>query len=69
MNAIDILAQHVVATLPDSIIERRHLLVALAATMRRNHGAYISVLDQIRAIDAVQKLQDELPLKFKGGAK
>lgn len=67
MNSIEILSRHVAQTLPDSIDERRRLLVALTHVLKASHAAYSSVQKQIQAIDDLKKLQAELPLQFSNG--
>jgi hypothetical protein len=63
-NPYDVLFAHVV--LPDSLDERRKVLQAFAAVVRKSHPAYRSINEQISALDRLGNLQKELPLKFAG---
>jgi hypothetical protein len=63
-DSLTILSRHVAATLPDSLIHRRELLVAMRNLLKASHRAYKPISDQIAAIDAISQLQNELPLQF-----
>ncbi len=63
-NSMNMLARHVAGTLPDSLHQRLTLLKALRNVMKASHPAHGPVLDQIAALQQVQRLQAELPGKL-----
>lgn len=66
-DSIAILATHVARTLPDSLVERKKVLVALSRVLKSSHRAYRPVLNQIAAIEAIEAMQTQLPLNFTNG--
>lgn len=64
-DSISILIEHVSNTLPDSISERLVLLEAMRQSIVAKHPAYKTVCEHIHALKSAQRLQSELPLKFK----
>jgi hypothetical protein len=67
INPYDIVFAHVV--LPDSIAERKKVLLAMAAIVTPDHHAASSVTRQLGLIEKLETLQKELPLKFSNEAK
>jgi hypothetical protein len=64
-DARSILWQHVSETLPDSLSRRKLLLQALASVLTSKHPAFISICEQLAAIEKLEVGQAELPLKFR----
>jgi len=62
LSPYDIIFAHVV--MPDSIIERKKVLQAMKAVVTPKHDAYATIVSQLAALDKVEALQKELPLKF-----
>lgn len=63
------MCQHVSETLPDSIARRKELLQSLISIIGEQHRAFESVCAQLAAIEKLELLQKELPLKFSTVAK
>ncbi len=58
------LAEHAAGSLPDSISERKRLLRAITHVLTDNHFAYQQAQAQLASIEAVERLNDQLRLKF-----
>lgn len=64
-DALSILASHVSRTLPDSLSERKSVLRALDNILKDKHPAKVEVRAQLAALETIERLQAELPLKFR----
>ena len=64
-DPLSILVEHVAGTLPDSISKRLVVLTALRHVMKPTHPAFHQIGAQIKALAAVNRFQEELPLLFK----
>ena len=60
-----ILAEHAARTLPDSIADRRDVLSAILNNITEDHPAFVNISAQLAGLATAEKLQRELPLKFK----
>jgi hypothetical protein len=63
-NPIETLCRHAAASLPDSISERKIVLVALEKVLKPQHPVYRDVQANLAAIEAAEKLQRELHIHF-----
>src|ERR1700677_3765732 len=63
-NPIETLCRHSAASLPDSISERKTVLVALEQVLKPQHPVYREVQANLAAIEAAEKLQRELHIHF-----
>ena len=63
-NPIETLCRHAAASLPDSISERKTVLVALEKVLKPQHPVYRDVQANLAAIEAAEKLQRELHIHF-----
>lgn len=63
-ESLTIIAAHVARHLPDSISERKRVLRALEKILPERHPASRSVIAQLSSIEAIERLQSELPLHF-----
>jgi len=63
-TSVEILCEHAARTLPDSISERKTILRAMEKILHGNHPVCRDVRAQLAAIAAIEKLQEELPMKF-----
>lgn len=68
-DPLTILFEHVCRTLPDSLSARAAILHALDDVLAEDHPAKQSVRAQITALQTLETLQAELPLKFQTEAK
>jgi hypothetical protein len=66
-DPLSIVLRHI--ALPDSLSERKTVLEALILLIKHSHPAFNSICAQINAIEKLQILQKELPLKFQPKAK
>ena len=66
-DAYQILLAHV--ALPDSLKERKLVLQAFSIVMTPEHPAFKTICAQINAIEKLETLQKDLPLKFAAAAK
>lgn len=62
---LQILADHVAETLPDSLSRRKTVLSALDRILKPGHPAKANVTAQISVLETLEKFQAELPLKLK----
>lgn len=65
-DSLSIISTHCAQTLPDSLSARKELLVALITILTAEHPAHKLIAAQLAAIEAIESLQKELPLKFTG---
>ncbi len=65
-DALSLITAHCARTMPDSLSDRKALLMAIKAILTNQHPAMKSVAAQLAAIEQVEMLQAELPLKFNG---
>jgi hypothetical protein len=63
-NPIETLCRHAAASLPDSISERKTVLVALEKVLKPQHRVYRDVQANLAALEAAEKLQRELYIHF-----
>ncbi len=59
-DADQILTDHVIATMPDSMTARIPVLKALRVKINAKHPAYTNVSAQLVALETIQELQAEL---------
>lgn len=59
------LAAHAANTLPDSISERKRVLRAITDLLTADHPAFQSASAQLASIEAVERLNEQLILKFR----
>jgi len=64
MKALDVILAHAASTMPDSLAQRREILRAMEKILTHEHEALAAVQSQLAALDAIDALQAELPLKF-----
>lgn len=63
-QALSLLVLHCTRAMPDSMPERKRLLIAIETILPEDHPATPNIRNQLKAIDALETLQEELPLKF-----
>ncbi len=63
-NPIETLCRHAAVSLPDSISERKTVLLALGKILKPQHPVYRDVRANLAAIQAVEKLQCDLHAHF-----
>ena len=59
---LELQANHVISTLPDSLIDRRRILQALRKCLVKGSVARTRVNEMLHFLDEHEKLQRELPL-------
>ncbi|HEY4415932.1 MAG TPA: hypothetical protein VGO57_09590 [Verrucomicrobiae bacterium] len=57
MDADQVLTEHVLSTLPDSISRRREVILALRAKITAAHPAWKNINAQLAALDTIDELQ------------
>ena len=63
-NPIETLCRHAAVNLPDSITERKTVLLALGKILKPQHPVYHEVQASLAALNAVEKLQRDLHVHF-----
>ena len=63
-NPIETLGRDAAVNRPDSISERKAVLLALSKVLKPHHPVYREVQASLAALDAVEKLQNQLPVRF-----
>lgn len=62
LDSYDVVFRHVV--LPDSLAERRQVLMAMARILKQSHPAHREIQRQITALDGLDAHQQRLNLQF-----
>jgi hypothetical protein len=57
---------HCISTLPDSISDRKRVLNALENIVPNKHKTHPDIVSHLRAIETMERLQSNLPLRFDG---
>jgi len=63
MNSLEVLIDHALATLPDSISARKRLLRASVNVMKSNHPQYKTAVATLFTLEKHEAQQAKLPLK------
>jgi hypothetical protein len=63
-NPIETLCRYAAVNLPDSISERKAVLLALSKVLKPHHPVYREVQASLAVIQTLEKLQNQLPIHF-----
>jgi hypothetical protein len=64
INPIETLCRHAAVNLPDSISERKTVLLALGKVLKPHHPVYREVQASLAVIQTLEKLQNQLLIHF-----